>query len=341
MMIGTPRRPAPADGATALTSELEQMSKLVRYPTPRPVGQTRTRVVVVRQPIRSVGTSAQGDRLPVRLALGVIVSFAILAGVWLLGALGHHLGYASALRVPELSLEPFSALANGARMLVTAPVTVIQAGMTYSLWLILAFVAMILPAAGLAAAKPLVPGGPRQPQLGVVFSHIGAIAACISALLVVWWSASPARRAMIEPLPLQIDLAPNWLQQWRAASGFDTIAVIATALWVVLMFRLAIPTWLKALATTASLAAAVIAFACFATTAGCVTGMQTGRSVSVFQDQPNTTHLLLGSTRQQIATAKIEAGNVIVQLRNRPSQIDVTASLSMDEFLIDAQSPIQ
>lgn len=325
-------------GATALTSELEQMSKLVRYPAPRPIGQTRTRVVVVRQPVRAVGRAAEGDRLPLRLALGVIVSVAVLVGVWLLGALGHSLGYAEALRVPELMLDPFAALAGGARMIVNAPATIITAGMTYTLWLMLAFVAMILPAAGLAASRPLVPGGPRQPAIGVVFSHIGAVAACVNALLVVWWSASPARRGIIESLPFRADDMALWLEQWRAACGFDTLAVIASALWVVLLFRLSIPLWLKALATSASLAAAVIALACFATTAGCVAGIQTGRSVCIFDDDPDAIHLMVGSTRQQIATAYVLNEVIVVSLRDRPSIVDVIDSKPLHEFVDRART---
>src|SRR5690554_2571473 len=120
------------------------MSKLVRLPTPRPVGP-RTRVLIVRQPMKTVGRADDHSRLPIKLALGVIITIAIVAGVWLLGALGHRLGFASVARVPELSIDPAAALANGAQMLVFAPVMIIHAGLEYLGALMLAFATVIIP----------------------------------------------------------------------------------------------------------------------------------------------------------------------------------------------------
>lgn len=315
-----------------LPNDIEQMSKLVRLPTPRPVGP-RTRVLIVRQPMKSVSRADDHSGFPVKLALGVIITIAILVGVWLLGALGHRLGFAAAARVPELSIDPAAALANGAQMLVYAPVMIIHAGLEYLGALMLAFVAVIIPAAGLAAARPTIPGGPRQSQLGVTFSMIGAITAGVSALCVVWWSASPMRSGLIGDLPIRLGDVPTWIADLRAVAGLDTMAVLASALWVVLIFRLTLPLWLKALTVTASLAAATIALACFATSVGSVTGMQTGKSLCIFGEQSDQWRLSLGSTRQQIATMRVDGTSIIIELRDEPSRLDVIDSISVVEFL--------
>lgn len=316
------------------------MSKLVRLPSPRPVG-SRTRVLIVRQPMKTVGASHDGSRLPMRLALGVIITIAILAGVWLLGALGHRLGFATAIRVPELAIDPASALAHGALMLMYAPVMIIHAGLNYLGALMLAFVAVILPAAGLAAARPSVPGGPRQSQFNITFSTIGAVTAGVSALCVVWWSASPMRRGLISDLPIRLGDVAGWIENLRAAAGLDTMAVLASALWVVLIFRVTLPLWLKALTVTASLAAAVIALACFSATAGAAAGMQSSRSLCLFQDKADAWHLLLGSTSRQIATLRVDDTSVIVELRDEPSSLDVIGGASVVEFLEQASKENQ
>ena len=319
-----------------LPNDIEQMSKLVRLPTPRPVG-SRTRVLIVRQPMKSVGRAEEGSRLPLKLALGCIITIAILAGVWLLGSLGHRLGFAAAARVPELTIDPAAALAGGAEMIMYAPVMIIHAGLTHLGALLLAFFAVIIPAAGLAAARPTVPGGPRQTQLGVTFSYIGAVTAGVSALCVLWWSASPLRRGLVGDLPFRLGDAPGWIENMRAAGGLDTLAVVASALWVVLIFRLSLPLWLKALAITASLAAAVIAMTCFAASMGAAAGMESGRSLCIFDDQSAAMQLMLGSTARQSATMRVEGASVIVELRDVPASLDVIDSVSVVEFLEQAE----
>lgn len=325
-----------ATGVVTLSNDIEQMSKLVRLPTPRPVGP-RTRVLIVRQPMKTVGASHEGGAFPVKLALGVVITIAILAGVWLLGALGHRLGFATAIRVPELAIDPASALAHGALMLMYAPVMIIHAGLSHLGALMLAFFAVIIPAAGLAAARPSVPGGPRQSQFNITFSTIGAVTAGISALCVVWWSASPMRRGLISDLPIRLGDAALWIENLRAAAGLDTMAVLASALWVVLIFRVTLPMWLKALTVTASLAAAVIAMACFSATAGGAAGLQSNRSLCLFSDKADTWHLLLGSTRRQLATLRVDDTSVLIELRDEPSSLDVVGSASVVEFLEQAK----
>lgn len=313
------------------------MSKLVRAPSPQPVGP-RTRVLIVRQPVRSVGRQGEPSRGPMRLALAVVIVVAALLLLWMLGMLGHRLGYAVHMRVPELVQHPTAAFANGVRMIINVPETIIQAGVYRVGWLLLAFLAIAAPAGGLAASQPYVAGGPRQSQLAVTFSWIGAIAASLNALLIVWWTASGARRALIGELPFSVDNVEQWLQQLRTAAGLDALALFAAVLWLVLLLRITLPTWLKALSVTLAVAGAVIAFAGFAVTAGCVAGVETPRSVCMLETEVDDTHLLIGSTDQQIATAHVEFGNVVmIQLTDRPSTLNVLDSMPVTDFLKSQQ----
>jgi len=309
------------------------MSKLVRAPSPQPVGP-RTRVLVVRQPVRSVSQASEGSRIMGRIVLATVITAGALLLLWMLGMLGHRLGFAVHMRVPELVQHPTAAFADGVRMIINGPETIIEAGINRVVWLLLAFLAIAAPAAGLAASQPYVAGGPKQSQLAVTFSWIGAIAAIVAALLIVWWSASPARRALIGELPYNAEQVDAWLAQLRTAAGLDALALLSAVLWVILLFRLKLPTWLNALSVTLTLAGAAIAFASFSVSAGSVAGVQSPRSVCIIDGQFNQPHLLIGSTEQQIATVRVQEPNVVtVQLTDRPSTIDIKASMPIADFL--------
>ncbi len=90
------------------------MKPLVR--STRPSGSSRTRVLLVRQPVKSVRRSDEPDRSSFRLAIGVIVAVGVVAVVWLMGYVGYRLGFAPLVRVPELLGEPGGGLATGTLM---------------------------------------------------------------------------------------------------------------------------------------------------------------------------------------------------------------------------------
>ena len=102
-----------------------------------------------------------------------------------MGFLGYRLGFAPAVHLPELVGEPGSGLATGARIVISLPRAVFQAGLERPMWMMLGFVMISFPAAGLGAARPQTPGGPRQKSSVQVIAASGAVMSMISGILLI------------------------------------------------------------------------------------------------------------------------------------------------------------
>ena len=262
-------------------------------------------MLLVRQPIRSVGSAHDASPLPVQLALGVIISLGVLLALWLLGYLGYHLGYARLMGVSALDLPAGGGLIAAASALIAVPMTIIRFGMSHPLWLMLGFVAIAVPAGSLAAVRPASPGGPRPHVLTVTFSYAGAIAAGVYALALLWWIASPARGQLLAPLPASPAKLAAWLSYLRMAAGLDVLGLIAISLWVVLVMRLTVPRWLRGL--IAGICFSVLAMAFTATAVSNVTVSQATSErtvVVVFEGATSEQVLLLGAAHGHLATLR-------------------------------------
>ncbi len=289
------------------------MKPLARVnPKPGP----RTKVLLVRPSggIRSVRKSDEPDHAAFKLALGVIVAIGTIAAVWLMGYVGFRLGFAPLIDVPELQVNPGAGLITGTMMFISIPQVIILAGLAQPLWLMLGFGLIAIPAAGISAARPHTPGGPRPAAAAVVFSYAGAIAAALNTLIVVGWTASIARNSRIDQMRMDPrDMTP-WLADVTSVAGLDVLAVIASALWVVLVMRLAIPLWLRALAATASFFTLIIATVAMSMSNASVAELQKPRSEVFLDDGSVDTRLLLGSATGQLVTMRIDMGVAIVEL---------------------------
>lgn len=286
--------------------------------------------------IKSVRRSDEADRAPMRLAIGVIAAIGTAAAVWLIGHLGFRLGFAPLVDVPQLLGRPGGGLATGTIMLISIPRVIILAGMAEPGWLMLAFVLIAVPAAGISASKPRVPGGPRQSPVAIVFSYAGAIGAALNALAVIWWTASAARNSRISELPLDPGRAVEWLTRLQSVAGLDVLAVVASALWVVLVMRLAIPLWLRAITASASFFTLVVVTVAMSMSNGATALVQTPCSEVFFDDGSLDTRLVLGFTHGQVATLRVDDGVSVVELRDRSSSMTVYRSRSIIGMLQDA-----
>ncbi len=313
------------------------MKTLVRA-APKP-SEPRTKVLLIRPAggIRSVRRTDEPDRTALRLAIGVIVAIGVVAAVWLMGYLGYQLGFAPLVDVPQLQIDLGSGLVTGTIMLISIPQLIILAGMEKPAWLMLGFVLIAIPGAGLAAAKPQAPGGPRPSSVALVFSYAGAVLAAGNALALIWWTASGIRLASFRGLPFHPTDAEAWLASLRTVGGLDAVGVIAGAVWVVLVMRLAIPLWLRALAASASFFALVVATVAVSASSAAVAQLQVPRSEVFLDDGSVHTRLLLGFTPRQVATLRIDEGGTIVELHDRSMMMTVIGRRSVVEMLEDAQ----
>jgi hypothetical protein len=277
------------------------------------------------------------DRTALRLAIGVIVAIGVVAAVWLMGYLGFRLGFAPLVDVPQLEIDLGSGLVTGTLMLISIPHLIILAGVENPIWLILGFVLIAIPGAGLAAAKPRAPGGPRPSSVALVFSYSGAVLAAVDALVLTWWTASDSRLASFRGLPFHPADAENWLASLQTVAGLDAVGVIAGAVWVVLVMRLAIPAWLRALAASASFFALAVVMVAVSASSAAVAQLQAPRSEVFLDDGSVHTRLLLGFTPRQVATLRIDEGGAIVELHDRSMMMTVIGRRSVVGMLEDAQ----
>lgn len=308
------------------------MSKIAR-----PIVRTtasRTKVLLVRQAVKSVRKHDEPDRTAFRLALGVIVAVGILGGVWLMGHLGFRLGFAPAIRLPELLGEPGEGLATGTLMLISVPRVILLAGVAEPSWLIVGFALIAIPAAGISAAKMPAPGGPRLSTAAVTFSYVGAIAAGVNAVAMIWWAASQMRNDKVGELPIALGSAVQWLENLQTVAAFDVLATVAAALWAVLVLRLAIPRWLKAITASASFFTLAVLAVAMSMSNAAVAQIEADRSLVFVDDGSLDEQLLLGFTRGHAALLRITPNSAVeTQLVERDVKLTVFGRQSLIELL--------
>lgn len=314
------------------------MSNLAR-PIVRP-GASRTKVLLVRQPVKSVRKRDEPDRTTVHLTIGVIVAVGILVGVWLMGHLGFRLGFAPAVRLPELLGEPGEGLATGTLMLISVPRVIILAGVAEPAWLMVGFALIAIPAAGISAAKVPAPGGPRLSPAAVTFSYVGAIAAGVNTLAMLWWTASDLRNDKVGELPLVLGSADQWLENLQTVAAFDVLLVIAAALWAVLVLRLAIPRWLKAITASATFFTLVVLAVAMSISNAAVAQIEADRSIVFVDDGSLDEQLLLGFTRGHAALLQITRNDTVeTRLIERDTRLTVYGRQSIIDMLREYRVP--
>ncbi|MCP3905153.1 MAG: hypothetical protein GY715_16125 [Planctomycetes bacterium] len=310
------------------------MPNLTHNP-PRP-SRPPGKLLLVRQPVKSVRRGDHADPMPLRLALGVIVALGVLLAVWLIGHVGFRLGFAPIVRVPELTGEPGADLAAGTRVLIEVPRVIFRAGLAEPFWLMLAFAMIALPAAGLAAARPRTPGGPRQEPAIAAIAASGAIAAMLNGAALIWWTGSAMRTGLIRMLPLDPAAAPAWYADLQIAAGLDVLAVVAAALWVVLVMRLPVALWLRSIAATTAFFSLVVVLV--AMSISTVTATQTGarRSLCQVDDLSGPRSVLLGSTPHHLVLLTAYDDDALIQLRSQRESLTVMGEESIVGYLEQA-----
>ena len=312
------------------------MKPLMR-PTPQPK-PPRTKILLVRRAagVKSVRHRDEPDRTALRLAIGVIVAIGVVVVVWLMGYLGFRLGFAPLLDVPHLQIDLGGGLITGTIMLISIPRVIILAGVEKPAWLMLGFLLIAIPAAGLSAVKPRTPGGPHPSLAAVTFSYAGAVLAAVHALIMIGWAASDLRSSTFAGLPFHPGDAEAWFTSLRTVAGMDALAVIASAVWVVLIMRLAIPNWLRAIAATASFFALVVVTVAMSMSGAAVAQLQSARSEVFLDDGSIETRLVLGNTPSYVATLRVDQGGAVVELHDRAIMMTVIGRKSIVSRLEEA-----
>lgn len=299
--------------------------------------RSRAKVVLIRQPVKSVRQGDQRDPVTLRIVLSLVGGLGAIACVWLVGYLGYRLGYGPAVRVPELVGDPGGGLATGTLMLAAFPRLILQAGLAEPMWLMIGFLMIALPAGVLTAAKPTEPGGPKLHPSMVTLAYCAAALAGAAAGLIIWWSASSFRLTMMGELPADPAEALTWAESTQTAAGLDLLAVIAAVLWMVLCFRLPIVLWSRVLAAAATIFALAVVTISMASSGAAAAQLNLDRSICLVGYDEMDRCLMLGSTRDHLVLLLVSDGQTVVELRDTAMSMEVLAEQrSIIEFLDEA-----
>ena len=316
------------------------MSQLARPSGASGRGSAPTKVLLVRQPMKSVRSRDLADPLPVRLALGIIIALGTVFLLWLTGTLGLTFGFARSLGLPGLQHEqgPWpGGLIFGLDMLIHLPASILRTGLASPLWLLLGFAMLCLPAAGLAAARPLTPGGPKPSSLTVVFSNVGAIAAGLFSVAAITWTLLPLRLEMLQPVPRAASAVEEWLEMTRFIAGLDAFFLATLALWVVLAMRLAIARWLRALIVPAVILALLFAGLGFTVSQGSAARVLTPMPVLIdaeVAEAEDQRLLLIGESARGPVVVRRSGDGLAVRVESTldRSTLQVLSSRSLRDF---------
>ncbi len=296
----------------------------------------KTKILLVRQPVKSVRKQDERDPRPMRMAIGIVAAVGAVGAVWMLGYLGFRLGFAAIMGVPELLGEPGSGLATGALMLMTAPLRVFEVGIEQPMWLMVGFALIAIPGGALAGAKPITPGGPKPSNLFVTLSWTGAIGCALVAVGLVAYVSSPWRMGLLTPLASDLTDVRRWLNGLMIAAGLDGLALVASVMWLVLALRLSTPLWMRALSISlAALAVAVVALAMSISNAA-VVHLRMERSAWIVRggESDVVERVLVGYTRRHAVLMETDGGRVRFEMVDVPSTYRVAPGGSIAEALL-------
>jgi len=313
---------AKREAETASTTALARSDRAARR---------KREVLLVRDTTRTVIADDEVARARFRLALACACAVGAIIGVWLLGHLGFRLGAAPALGVPELLAEPGEGLATGTALLLRVPISIYRLALHEPLLVVLGFAAMAIPAAGLAAARPMRRGGPRPPVGVVALATLGVIVGIAVGVALVAWTLSPWRAAALPPLPAASADIAAWATTIDHVVGLDALALITLILWCVLMPRLAAPQWLRLLGTVLVLCAAAIGLVGTAMSGASAAHAHLPRSVVRLDSGSDA--VLVGYTRQQVVLLRDVDGTAMIGLVSDPGPQVVTDRASIVEAL--------
>jgi len=308
------------------------MNQLSRMMT-RTGGSPKTKVLLVRQPARSVRPGEEPSRTGVHLAIGVIVAVGTLAALWLVGELGYRLGFARLMCVPELLGQPGGGLVTGTLIIIGIPAVIFRAALEQPALLLAGFALIAIPAGALGAIRQYTPGGPRVPSIVRVSAYVGMAGALVTAGLLIWWTTCSYRMGLVGQVPFEAALGQSWLLELRIAAGLDVLAVAASAVWMVLAFRLPVPIWARAIGSTVSIFALVFVTVAMSITNATVAQVTADRSVCGSPAGTPGAKLLLGSTRDQRAMLWVDDGRVTIELRDKPQSLLVFGRQSIHDAM--------
>ena len=216
------------------------------------------------------------------LAFVVVMS---LVGILMIGIIGHRAGFAPAIGVPGIVQSLDSAFVDGLKIPIALFTSIYAAGVRQPMLFAGAMVLLIPPIAALVLARPR--------QRGVAPNEATKVASAIAAALILIANifvtlrtinaAELIRETIRDKNPAEMS---EWLERLESGASVDAMLLAFSVLICVLVFRLPIDRWLRALVGTCAIATCVFTLAASAATGGALHGFSAARSSVILNGSP-------------------------------------------------------
>lgn len=264
-----------------------------------------------------------------RLALVVAITAFALVGILVLGIVGFRTGFAAAIGVPTLTQTLGEAFARGLAVPVALLESMYATGVRTPLLFTGALIIMLPPIAAIVIAKPrTIDAEPPRPEARIA-AAIGGALIVIADIIIAVRTAQASHDLLKAPFGEDLAAFTPWIESMESLAAKDLIGLVVAVLLAVLVFRLPLDRWARAIVGTLTIATCVIAAAATAASGGLIAGIDEPRSVL---DANPGTSLLLGTTDTSL--------DVIVSLSplDQTKLNGVVIQLPMRSFILGPKS---
>ena len=212
---------------------------------------------------RAVTTADDPAREGVRLGVIAFTTFVSFVGLLALGAIAGHVGADVWIGAGPMTRSVGETFVIGVRLPLAMLRALYASGVDDPLFFASAMALLIPPIAALVAARPIRPGEPRPTPAVLNAARLGAALIVAGAIAVGVRLANVARPTIADAMP-----GEPWLDRVHGLAASDAISMVFAILLAVLVFRLPVDRWVRALAGTIAIATAMAATVAAAASSG-------------------------------------------------------------------------
>lgn len=284
-------------------------------------------------------STLQPNQSAARLALVVAITAFSLVGILVLGIVGFRTGFAAAVGVPTLSQTLGEAFARGLAIPVALLQSVYTTGVRTPLLFTGALIIMLPPIAAIVIATPRRTEQQPPRSEARIAAAIGGGLIVLADIIIAVRTAAASHNLLKAPFGENFAAFAPWIESMEALAATDLIALVVAVLLAVLVFRLPLDRWARAVVGTLTIGTCVIAAAATAASGGRVAGIDEPRSV--IHANPGTS-LLLGTTDTRLdvlvgwdVVDSTKLNGVVIQL---PKRTLVLGPKSLRQFVASPSS---
>ncbi len=296
-------RPEPEAEVRTTSSTSSRAITPARTPATREPAREPAKVVTETSR-RAVTSSDDPARDGVRLGVIAFTTAASFAGLLALGAIAGRAGADVWIGAGPLDRSIGDTFVTGVRLPLAMLRALYASGVDDPLFFAFAMALLIPPIAALAAARPARPGEARSTSAVLNAARLGASLVIAASVAVAVRIANVARPTIADALPSE-----PWLDRVQELAAADTISMAFAILLAVLVFRLPLDRWVRALAGTIAIGTAMAATVAAGASSGIADEVERPQPVVAWETQSGRTEALLLGTTSDGACVLLRSGS--------------------------------